>query len=377
MSFKKTRKLNSDFQKVTISLASPESILDSSNGEVTQPETINYRTYKPEMGGLFCERIFGPTKDWECHCGKYKRIRYKGIICDRCGVEVTEKKVRRERMGHIELVVPVAHIWYFRSLPNKIGYMLGLSTKKLDQIIYYERYVVINAGPVTDAEGGGLEAGQFLTEEEYLDIQEQLPRENQYLDDKDPNKFIDYNIRDVEIIEALEEKQKFIELTILISHLCHTPYESIYYNTILNEGAILTYLKRKGIIAPNKPTTTNHTIKELELGDHVVHQRGTSTIEGTVYSFEKDNIVVKTMAGKYVNRYPKSIRKKDSYAGGYLLDPIPGLYSDVSDLDFTSLYPSIIKSLNLGVETLVGRIVTKNNYEQYNSLEQLKKLVSN
>jgi DNA polymerase elongation subunit (family B) len=160
----------------------------------------------------------------------------------------------------------------------------------------------------------------------------------------------------------------------LISHLCHTPYESIYYNTILNEGAILTYLKRKGIIAPNKPTTTNHTIKELELGDHVVHQRGTSTIEGTVYSFEKDNIVVKTMAGKYVNRYPKSIRKKDSYAGGYLLDPIPGLYSDVSDLDFTSLYPSIIKSLNLGVETLIGRIVTKDNYEQYNSLEQLKKL---
>jgi DNA polymerase elongation subunit (family B) len=191
---------------------------------------------------------------------------------------------------------------------------------------------------------------------------------------EDPLKFIEYNIRDVEIIEALEEKQKFIELTILISHLCHTPYESIYYNTILNEGAILTYLKRKGIIAPNKPTTTNHTIKELELGDHVVHQRGTSTIEGTVYSFEKDNIVVKTMAGKYVNRYPKSIRKKDSYAGGYLLDPIPGLYSDVSDLDFTSLYPSIIKSLNLGVETLIGRIVTKDNYEQYNSLEQLKKL---
>jgi DNA polymerase elongation subunit (family B) len=191
---------------------------------------------------------------------------------------------------------------------------------------------------------------------------------------EDPIKFIDYNIRDVEIIEALEEKLKFIELTILISHLCHTPYESIYYNTILNEGAILTYLKRKDIIAPNKPTTTNPTIRELELGDHVIHQRGTSTIEGTVYSFEKDNIVVKTMSGKYINRFPKSIRKKDSYAGGYLLDPIPGLYSDVSDLDFTSLYPSIIKSLNLGIETLVGRIVTKNNYEQYNSLEQLKKL---
>ena len=191
---------------------------------------------------------------------------------------------------------------------------------------------------------------------------------------EDPIKFIDYNIRDVEIIEVLEEKLKFIELTILISHLCHTPYESIYYNTALNEGAILTYLKRKGVIAPNKPTTTNPSIRELELGDHIIHQRGTPTIEGTVYSFEKDNIVVRTMSGKYINRYPKTIRKKDSYAGGYLLDPIPGLYSDVSDLDFTSLYPSIIKSLNLGVETLVGRIVTKNNYEQYNSLEQLKKL---
>jgi DNA polymerase elongation subunit (family B) len=189
---------------------------------------------------------------------------------------------------------------------------------------------------------------------------------------EDPIKFIDYNIRDVEIIEALEEKQKFIELTILISHLCHTPYESIYYNTALNEGAILTYLKRKGIIAPNKPTTTNPSIRELELGDHVIHQRGTPTIEGTVYSFEDKEIIVKTFAGKYISRYPKSIRKKDSYAGGYLLEPIPGLYSDVSDLDFTSLYPSIIKSLNLGIETLMGRIVTKDNYEQYNSLEQLK-----
>ena len=189
---------------------------------------------------------------------------------------------------------------------------------------------------------------------------------------EDPNTFIDYNIRDVEIIEALEEKQKFIELTILISHLCHTPYEAIYYNTTLNEGAILTYLKRKGIIAPNKPTTTNPTIRELEIGDHIIHQRGTPTIEGIIYNIDKDQIVIKTMSGKYINRFAKSIRKKDSYAGGYLLDPIPGLYSDVSDLDFTSLYPSIIKSLNLGVETLVGRIVTKNNYEQYNSLEQLR-----
>jgi len=187
MSFRKNKKLNNDFSKVIISLASPESILESSHGEVTQPETINYRTYKPEMGGLFCERIFGPVKDWECHCGKYKRIRYKGIICDRCGVEVTEKKVRRERMGHIELVVPVAHIWYFKSLPNKIGYLLGLPTKKLDQIIYYERYVVIQPGV---KEEDGIERMDFLTEDEYLDILDKMPRENQMLDNDDPNKFI-------------------------------------------------------------------------------------------------------------------------------------------------------------------------------------------
>src|SRR3954469_4614557 len=187
MAFRKNKKLNQDFTKVTISLASPESILESSHGEVTQPETINYRTYKPEMGGLFCERIFGPVKDWECHCGKYKRIRYKGIICDRCGVEVTEKKVRRERMGHIELVVPVAHIWYFRSLPNKIGYLLGLPTKKLDQIIYYERFVVIQSGI---KEEDSINRLDFLTEEEYLDIVDKFPRENQMLDDNDPKKFI-------------------------------------------------------------------------------------------------------------------------------------------------------------------------------------------
>jgi len=187
MSFRKNKKLNNDFSRVTISLASPESILDSSNGEVTQPETINYRTYKPEMGGLFCERIFGPVKDWECHCGKYKRIRYKGIICDRCGVEVTEKKVRRERMGHIELVVPVAHIWYFKSLPNKIGYLLGLPTKKLDQIVYYERYVVVQAGVKAEE---GVQYLDFLTEDEYLDIMDKLPKENHLLDDMDPNKFI-------------------------------------------------------------------------------------------------------------------------------------------------------------------------------------------
>ncbi len=187
MSYKKDNKIKSNFTSITISLASPESILERSSGEVLKPETINYRTYKPERDGLFCERIFGPVKDYECHCGKYKRIRYKGIVCDRCGVEVTEKKVRRERMGHINLVVPVAHIWYFRSLPNKIGYLLGLPTKKLDLIIYYERYVVIQPGL---KEADGISKMDFLTEEEYLDILDTLPKENQYLDDKDPQKFI-------------------------------------------------------------------------------------------------------------------------------------------------------------------------------------------
>ncbi len=186
---KETSKKQNSFNKITISLASPEKILEQSSGEVLKPETINYRTYKPERDGLFCERIFGPVKDYECHCGKYKRIRYKGIVCDRCGVEVTEKKVRRERMGHISLVVPVAHIWYFRSLPNKIGYLLGLPTKKLDQIIYYERYVVIQAGEARTAEGEELNRLDFITEEEYLDILDVLPKENQYLEDSDPNKF--------------------------------------------------------------------------------------------------------------------------------------------------------------------------------------------
>ena len=178
------------FNKISIGLASPETILSSSRGEVLKPETINYRTHKPERDGLFCERIFGPVKDYECACGKYKRIRYKGIVCDRCGVEVTEKKVRRDRVGHINLVVPVAHIWYFRSLPNKIGYLLGLPTKKLDMIIYYERYVVVQAGLAVDEEGNPLNKMDFLTEEEYLNILEKLPPENQFLEDADPNKFI-------------------------------------------------------------------------------------------------------------------------------------------------------------------------------------------
>jgi DNA-directed RNA polymerase subunit beta' len=187
MSFRKDKKDKPNFTKIAIGLASPEEILERSSGEVLKPETINYRTYKPERDGLFCERIFGPVKDYECHCGKYKRIRYKGIVCDRCGVEVTEKKVRRERMGHISLVVPVAHIWYFKSLPNKIGYLLGLPTKKLDAIIYYERFVVINPG-IKQADG--VNYLDFLSEEEYLDIMDSLPKENQYLDDEHPDKFV-------------------------------------------------------------------------------------------------------------------------------------------------------------------------------------------
>ena len=184
---KKDIKLKSNFTRIRIGLASPESILQRSHGEVTKPETINYRSFKPEMGGLFCERIFGPIKDYECHCGKYKRIRYKGIVCDRCGVEVTEKKVRRERIGHINLIVPFAHIWYFRSLPNNIGYLLGVPSKKLDMVVYYERYIVCQPGiKATD----GVQNLDLLTEEEYLDILDSLPKDNQHLDDNDPNKFI-------------------------------------------------------------------------------------------------------------------------------------------------------------------------------------------
>jgi DNA-directed RNA polymerase subunit beta' len=187
MAVKKENKQKSNFNKITIGLASPEEILDHSSGEVLKPETINYRTYKPERDGLFCERIFGPSKDYECHCGKYKRIRYRGIVCDRCGVEVTEKKVRRERMGHITLVVPVAHIWYFRSTPNKIGYLLGIPAKRLEAIVYYERYVVVQPGV---AEKDGVKANDFLSEDEYLHILDLLPKDNQLLEDSDPNKFI-------------------------------------------------------------------------------------------------------------------------------------------------------------------------------------------
>ena len=197
MSFKRENKPRSTFNKITITLASPDSILDRSFGEILKPETINYRTYKPERDGLFCEKIFGPTKDYECYCGKYKRIRYKGIVCDRCGVEVTEKKVRRERMGHIKLVVPVVHIWYFKSLPNKIGYLLGTGSKKLEMIVYYERYAVIQGGEADGMIRTALTMKEnedtylsLLTEDEYLDIFDRLPKENQFLSDDDPNKFI-------------------------------------------------------------------------------------------------------------------------------------------------------------------------------------------
>ncbi len=217
MAFRKDNKVKSNFTKIAISLASPEEILERSHGEVLKPETINYRTYKPERDGLFCERIFGPVKDYECHCGKYKRIRYKGIVCDRCGVEVTEKKVRRERMGHISLVVPVAHIWYFKSLPNKIGYLLGLPTKKLDSIIYYERYVVIQAGIKAQ---DGVRNLDFLSEEEYLDILDTLPKENQYLDDEDPNKFIAR--MGAEALYMLLERLELDELSYDLRHKANT-----------------------------------------------------------------------------------------------------------------------------------------------------------
>ncbi|MGB5188702.1 DNA-directed RNA polymerase subunit beta' [Robiginitalea sp.] len=208
------------FNKISIGLASPEAILAESRGEVLKPETINYRTHKPERDGLFCERIFGPVKDYECACGKYKRIRYRGIVCDRCGVEVTEKKVRRDRVGHINLVVPVAHIWYFRSLPNKIGYLLGLPSKKLDMIIYYERYVVIQPGIAKGPDGDELQKMDFLTEEEYLNILETIPPENQYLDDHDPNKFIAK--MGAECLIDLLARIDLKELSFELRHKAHT-----------------------------------------------------------------------------------------------------------------------------------------------------------
>jgi len=212
MSFRRDTKVKSSFSKISISLASPEEILERSSGEVLKPETINYRTYKPERDGLFCERIFGPVKDYECHCGKYKRIRYKGIVCDRCGVEVTEKKVRRERMGHIKLVVPVVHIWFFKSLPNKIGYLLGYSSKKLESIIYYERYVVVQPG----IKENDISKNELLTEEEYFDILDTLPKDNQLLDDSDPTKFIAR--MGAEAVKDLLERINLDELSFELRH---------------------------------------------------------------------------------------------------------------------------------------------------------------
>jgi len=248
MSFRKDVKIKSNFSKITISLASPESILERSSGEVLKPETINYRTYKPERDGLFCERIFGPVKDWECHCGKYKRIRYKGIVCDRCGVEVTEKKVRRERMGHINLTVPVAHIWYFRSLPNKIGYLLGLPTKKLDMIIYYERYVVVNPG-IMGREG--IQYMDFLTEEQYLEILEKLPKENQYLDDTDVNKFVAR--MGAEALYMLLQRINLDELSYELRHKASTETSQQRKNEALKRLQVVEAFRHANKVVENRP----------------------------------------------------------------------------------------------------------------------------
>jgi len=248
MAYRRDIKQKSNFSKITISLASPEAILERSSGEVLKPETINYRTYKPERDGLFCERIFGPVKDWECHCGKYKRIRYKGIVCDRCGVEVTEKKVRRERMGHISLVVPVAHIWYFRSLPNKIGYLLGLPTKKLDMIIYYERYVVINPG-VKNADG--VNYLDFLSEEEYLNILDTLPKDNQYLDDTDPNKFIAK--MGAEALYSLLSRVKLDELSFALRHKANTETSQQRKNEALKRLQVVEAFRQANKHVTNNP----------------------------------------------------------------------------------------------------------------------------
>lgn len=251
MAFRRDNKETSRFSKITISLASPEMILEKSHGEVLKPETINYRTYKPERDGLFCERIFGPVKDYECHCGKYKRIRYKGIVCDRCGVEVTEKKVRRDRMGHISLVVPVAHIWYFKSLPNKIGYLLGLPTKKLDSIIYYERYVVIQAGEAKNAEGEPLEYLEFLNEEEYLDILDALPKENAYLEDSDPNKFIAKMGADA--LYELLKRLDLDELSYQLRHKANTETSQQRKNEALKRLQVVEAFRQANDHIENRP----------------------------------------------------------------------------------------------------------------------------
>jgi DNA-directed RNA polymerase subunit beta' len=239
------------FSKISIGLASPETILGSSRGEILKPETINYRTHKPERDGLFCERIFGPVKDFECACGKYKRIRYKGIICDRCGVEVTEKKVRRDRVGHIDLVVPVAHIWYFRSLPNKIGYLLGLPSKKLDMIIYYERYVVIQPGLAVNAEGESINKMDYLTEEEYITITDNLPPENQFLDDEDPNKFIAK--MGAECLIELLSRIDLNELSYELRHKANTETSKQRKMEALKRLQVVESFKESNLNRENKP----------------------------------------------------------------------------------------------------------------------------
>ena len=239
------------FSKISIGLASPETILGSSRGEILKPETINYRTHKPERDGLFCERIFGPVKDYECACGKYKRIRYKGIICDRCGVEVTEKKVRRDRVGHIDLVVPVAHIWYFRSLPNKIGYLLGLPSKKLDMIIYYERYVVIQPGLAVNAEGEPVNKMDFLTEEEYITTTDNLPSENQFLDDEDPNKFIAK--MGAECLIELLSRIDLNELSYELRHKANTETSKQRKMEALKRLQVVESFKESNLNRENKP----------------------------------------------------------------------------------------------------------------------------
>ena len=246
-----TKNKTSQFSKIRIGLASPESILQESKGEVLKPETINYRTHKPERDGLFCERIFGPVKDYECACGKYKRIRYKGIVCDRCGVEVTEKKVRRERIGHINLVVPIAHIWYFRSLPNKIGYILGLPSKKLDMVIYYERYVVIQPGIAKGPEGEELNRLDFLSEEEYLDILETLPIENQYLEDTDPNKFVAK--MGAEALEDLLSRINLDELSYELRHKAHNETSKQRRTEALKRLQVVESLRESNMHHVNRP----------------------------------------------------------------------------------------------------------------------------
>ncbi len=246
MAFKRETQIRSNFTSITIGLVSPDKILSSSFGEVTKPETINYRTYKPELNGLFCERIFGPVKDWECHCGKYKRIRYRGIVCDRCGVEVTEKKVRRERTGHIQLVVPVAHVWFFKSLPNKIGGLLGLATKKLEQIIYYENYVVINPGIIENKN-----VMDFLSEDEYNDIIENLPKENQMLDDMHPDKFIAKI--GAEAIQDLLARMNLDELSYSLRHKADNETSQQRKHDILKRLHIVESFRNANTRITNKP----------------------------------------------------------------------------------------------------------------------------